>query len=340
MPRRFRLLSAAIVAAVATMPLATSLARAETAELRIVRQFGLAFLPIMVMNSEKLYEKRAAELGIETKPVYMTLGSNTAVNEALISGSVNIVTNGPPGFLTLWSRAKGSSSEIKCIASLVSQSSWLNTRDPNIKSIRDFTDKDRIALSAIKVSIPAIILQMAAAKEFGQAEYGRLDKLTVSLSHPDGMSMLLNGKTEINSHFTSPPFQNIERKTSGVHTILTSEDVMGGPSTWSLLFTTVKFKNENPKAIKAFVTALDDAQKFIKANPDKAADIYLASSKEGGATKADILQILGDGSINYTLAPQKMMVYANFLKEVGMLKSVPENWKELFFEYVQGLPGD
>jgi NitT/TauT family transport system substrate-binding protein len=146
----------------------------------------------------------------------MTLGSNTAVNEALISGSVNIVTNGPPGFLTVWSRAKGSSSEIKGIASLVSQSSWLNTTDPNIKSIRDFTDKDRIALSAIKVSIPAIILQMAAAKEFGQSEYSRLDKLTVSLSHPDGMSMLLNGKTEINSHFTSPPFQNIEMKTPGV----------------------------------------------------------------------------------------------------------------------------
>ena len=337
--RHLHLLSAAVIA-VATMPLNTAPAKAETAELRIVRQFGLAFLPIMVMDAEKLYEKRATEQGIETKPVYMTLGSNTAVNEALISGSVNIVTNGPPGFLTLWSRAKGSSSEIKGIASLVSQSSWLNTTDPNIKSIRDFTDKDRIALSAIKVSIPAIILQMAAAKEFGQAEYSRLDRLTVSLSHPDGMSMLLNGKTEINSHFTSPPFQNIERKTPGVHTILTSEEVMGGPSTWSLLFTTVKFKNENPKAIKAFAQALDDAQKFIKANPDKAADIYLASSKEGGATKPDILKILGDGSINYTLVPQKIMVYANFMKGVGTLKSIPDNWKEPFFEYVQDLPGN
>src|SRR6202030_1468423 len=113
--------------------------------------------------------------------------------------------------------------------------SWLNTSDPKVKSIRDFTDKDRIALSAIKVSIPAIILQMAAAKEFGLAEYGRLDKLTVALSHPDGMSMLVNKKTEISAHFTSPPFQNIEMKTPGVHTVLTSEQVMGGPSTWSIL---------------------------------------------------------------------------------------------------------
>jgi NitT/TauT family transport system substrate-binding protein len=334
-----RLILAAVIA-FAAMPLVAAPAKAETAELRIVRQFGLAFLPIMVMDAEKLYEKRAAELGIDTKPVYMTLGSNTAVNEALISGSVNIVTNGPPGFLTVWSRTKGSSSEIKGISSLVSQSSWLNTADPKVKSIRDFTDKDRIALSAIKVSIPAIILQMAAAKEFGQAEYTRLDKLTVSLSHPDGMSMLLNGKTEISAHFTSPPFQNIEMKTPGVHTILTSEEVMGGPSTWSILFTTVKFKNDNPKAIQAFVRALDDAEKFIKASPDKAADIYLSSSKEGGATREDILKILGDGSIIYTMAPQKIMTYANFMKSVGTLKSIPENWKEPFFEYVQDLAGN
>ena len=55
----------------------------------------------------------------------------------------------------------------------------------------DFTKKDKIAVPTVKVSTQAIVLQMAAAKEFGQAEYTRLDKLTVSLSHPDGMSMLL-----------------------------------------------------------------------------------------------------------------------------------------------------
>lgn len=332
------LLSAAVIA-FAAMPFASAPVKAEAAELRVVRQYGLAFLPIMVMDAEKLYEKRAAELGIQTKPIYMTLGSNTAVNEALISGSVDIVTNGPPGFLTVWSRTKGTSSEIKGIASLVSQSSWLNTRNPKVKSIRDLTDSDRIALSAIKVSIPAIILQMAAAKEFGQAEYSRLDKLTVSLAHPDGMSMLLNGKTEITAHFTSPPFQNIEMNTPGIHTILTSEQVMGGPSTWSILFTTVKFKNENPKAIQAFVSALDDAHKLIKANPQKASDIYLASSKEGGATRNDVLKILADGSIDYTLVPQKIMVYARFMKGVGTLKSIPDDWKEPFFEYVHDLPG-
>jgi NitT/TauT family transport system substrate-binding protein len=316
-------------------------ARAETAQLRIARQYGLAFLPMVVMQAQNFYDKRAAELGISTKAEIVTMGNNMAVNEALISGSIDIVTNGPPGFLTVWSRTKGTSNEIKGIVSMVSQSSWLNTRDPNIKSIKDLKSTDRIALSAIKVSIPAIILQMAAAKEWGMSEYARLDPLTVSLPHPDGMSMLVSGKSEISSHFTAPPFQNMELKTPGVHTILTSEQVMGGPSNWSILFTSTSFKNQNPNAILAFVRALDDAQKFIKAHPDQAADMYLANSKEGGATKQNVLDILSNGSINYTLVPQKIMTYAKFMNAVGTLKVLPTSWQEPFFpDYVKDLPGD
>ncbi|TCT06774.1 ABC transporter substrate-binding protein [Aquabacter spiritensis] len=334
-----RLGGALLVSAACFAPMASP-AFAETSEIRIVKQYGLAFLPLMVMEREKLFEKRAAALGIDTKPVYMTLGNNTAANEALISGSVNVITNGPPGFLTVWSRTKGTPSEVKGIASLLSQSSWLNTRNPDVKTIKDFTEKDRIALSAVKISIPAIILQMAAAKEWGQSEYKKLDPLTVSLPHPDGMSALLSGKTEITAHFTSPPFQNIEVKTPGVHTVLTSEEVMGGPSTWSILFSTVKFKEENPKTMQAFVEGLADAQALINADKSKAADIYLSFAKEGGAKKEDIVALLSDPGTNYTMTPQKIMKYAEFLKTVGSLKVIPATWNEPFFEYVQTLPGD
>jgi ABC-type nitrate/sulfonate/bicarbonate transport system substrate-binding protein len=335
---RFGALALTALASLSTL---ISGANAETAQLRIARQYGLAFLPMVVMQAQKFYDQRAAELGIQTKAEIVTMGNNTAVNEALISGSVDIVTNGPPGFLTVWSRTKGSSNEVKGIVAMVSQSSWLNTRDPNIKSIKDFKSSDRIALSAIKVSIPAIILQMAAAKEWGMSDYARLDPLTVSLPHPDGMSMLVSGKSEISSHFTAPPFQNMEVKTAGVHTILTSEQVMGGPSNWSVLFTSTNFKTQNPKAIQAFVRALDDSIKFIKAHPSEAADIYLAGSKEGGVTKQEVLDILGNGSIDYTLVPQKIMTYAKFMHGVGTLKVMPASWKEPFFpDYVQDLPGD
>jgi NitT/TauT family transport system substrate-binding protein len=329
-----------VLIACAAGPFAPSPSRADTGEIRIAKQYGLAYLPLIVMESEKLYEKHAAELGISTRPVYTTLGNNTAVNEALLAGSVDVVTNGPPGFLIFWSRTKGTKNEIRGIAPLLSQSSWLNTRDPNIKSIRDFTDKDRIALTAIKTSGPAILLQMAAAKAFGEREYGKLDALTVSLPHPDGMNLLIAGKTEITAHFTAPPYQTIEAKQPGIHTILTSEDVMGGPSTFNLLFTTSKFEQDNPKAVEAFVKALGDAQSFIRDSKDRAADMYIAASGNSSIAKADVLGMLNDPGIQYTLTPQKMMAYATFMMRIGTLKVAPESWKDLFFTYIHSQPGD
>jgi NitT/TauT family transport system substrate-binding protein len=315
-------------------------ARADIGELRIAKQYGLAYLPLIVMENEKFYEKRAAELGIATKPVFVTLGNNTAVNEALISGNIDVVTNGPPGFLIFWARTKGTKNEVRGIAPLLSQSSWLNTRDPNIKSIRDFTDKDRIALSAVKTSGQAVLLQMAAAKAFGEKEYGKLDPLTVSLPHPDGMNMLLAGKTEITAHFTGPPYQNIEAEKPGIHTILRSEDVMGGPSTFNLLFTTVKLEQSNPKAIEALVKALGDAESFIRNNKGKAAEMFMAAGGGSNLPKAEVLSLLDDPGIQYTLTPQKMMIYATFMARSGTLKVVPSSWKDLFFSYIHDQPGD
>ncbi len=327
----------ALAAGLAT---AASAAMAETAEIRIAKQYGLAYLPLMIMENQKLYEKRAAELGITTKPVYMTLGTNTAANEALISGNLDVITNGPPGFLLFWSKTKGTRNEIKGIAPLLSQSMWLNTRDPNVKSVRDLTDKDRIAITAVKTSTPAVLLQMAAAKAYGDAEYAKFDPLTVSLSHPDGMNLLLAGKTEITGHFTSPPFQNTEVKTPGIRTILTSEEVMGGPSTFNLLFTTAKFGEDNPKAVEAFVKSLDDAQTFIRNNKEKAAEIYIEMSNSKNTSKADIVELLNDPGTVYSLTPQKFMTFVSFLKRIGSMKTTPDSWKDLFFVYVHNQPGD
>lgn len=335
--RTLRFGLAFVVCAAALAPASPSLA--DSGQIRIAEQYGLAYLPLIVMEKQKLYEKRAAELGIATKPVYTTLGNNSGANDALLSGSVDVITNGPPGFLIFWARTKGTRNEVKGIAPLLSQSSWLNTRNPNIKSVRDFTPNDRIALTAAKNSGPAVLLQMAAAKAFGEKQYDKLDSLVVSLPHPDGMNMLLAGKTEVTAHFTSPPYQNIEARTPGIHTILTSEDVMGGPSTFNLLFTSVKFEQDNPKAVEALVKALGDAQSFIKANKDQAADIYLAAAGSS-MSKAEVVSLLNDPGIQYTLTPQKMMAYATFMKRVGTLKAVPDNWKDMFFSFVHDQPGD
>ncbi len=54
------------------------------------------------------------------------------------------------------------------ISTLNSQPFRLNTRDPDIKTVRDFSGRDKIALPAIKVSVQAGTLEMAAAQELGR----------------------------------------------------------------------------------------------------------------------------------------------------------------------------
>ena len=109
----------------------------------------------------------------------------TAVNEALISGNVDIGSGGVPGLLTLWARTKGTPQEVRGISALSSQPFLLNTRDPNIKTIKDFKDSDRIAVPAVKSSVQALTLQMEAAKLFGAKDFEKLDPLTVSMTPPD-----------------------------------------------------------------------------------------------------------------------------------------------------------
>ena len=98
---------------------------------------------------------------------------------------------------------------------------------------------DKIAVTAIKVSIPALVMQMYAARKYGSAEATRFDKYTVTMTHPDARHRAAVGAaTGISAHFTSPPFHQRERKDPQVRTIMTSDDVMGGSTTFTMLSTT------------------------------------------------------------------------------------------------------
>ena len=101
----------------------------------------------------------------DVKVSWFKFNGPTAVNEALISGNVDVGSGGVPGLLHLWSRTKGTPQEVRGISALSSQPFLLNTTDPAIKTIKDFKDSDRIAVPAVKSSVQAITLQMAAAKE-------------------------------------------------------------------------------------------------------------------------------------------------------------------------------
>ena len=128
----------------------------------------MGYLQLNVMDHQKLIEKHAAALGLpDVKVSWFKFNGPTAVNEALISGNIDIGSGGVPGLLVLWSSTKGTPQEVRGISALSSQPFLLNTSDTNIKTIKDFKDSDRIAVPAVKSSVQAITLQMEAAKLSG-----------------------------------------------------------------------------------------------------------------------------------------------------------------------------
>jgi NitT/TauT family transport system substrate-binding protein len=215
---------------------------------------------------------------------------------------------------------------------------FLNTRNPAINSIRDFTDKDRIALPAIKIAAQAIILQMAAAKEWGDASFAKLDPLTVSMTHPDGMITLLSGKGEINSHFTSPPFQYRELAAPGIHRVLDSSAVLGGPMSFNVTATTGKFRAANPKLYDAFLAALAEATTRINDDMPQAAELYRRVTKDQTSAE-DLVAMMKQPGVEFTLVPKGVAPIAAFMFKVGTIKTNPASWKDLFFANVHDQAG-
>jgi len=335
MGRRVAILSCAAGALLA----AVAAAAAQVPEVRFARQFSMSYLQFNLMERQRLVEKHAKAAGIaQVKVVWATFNSPAAMNDALLSGSVDIVSGGVPGLLTIWSRTQGTANAVKGIAAFTSQPILLNSRNPNIRGIADFTDQDKIALPAVKVSIQAIILQMAAAKAWGRANFAKLDPITVGMSPPDATVALLSGSGDIASVFSVPPFQNQQLETPGIHTVLNSFEVFGGPHTLTVAWTTSQFRDRNPVLYKALIGAWEEATEMLGKDV-KAASQYWIEDVKAKMTVDKVAEVATGPRVKWTMVPESIMPLAEFMHSVGSIKAMPSGWKDVFFPEIHALPG-
>ena len=305
--------------------LTATAAFAEASTLHVAKQFGLGYIQFMIMEDQKFVEKHAKEAGLgDIKVEWNTFRSSDVMNDALISGNLDFACLGVPGLATIWSKTRGNY-DVRAASGLNALPLFLNVRDPSINSIKDFKESHRIAVPAVKVSMQALMLQMAAAKEWGEKEYQKLDHLTVSLAHPDATAMMLGGKSEVIANFSSYPFQARQLKEPGVKKITSSVEILGGPSSFNVIATTAKFRNDNPKLYRAFLAGLQEATDFVNRDKDKAADIYIKVSGDK-TPKADILEIMNDREVKFTTEVFNLGIFTDFMAKVGSLKNPPKDW--------------
>jgi NitT/TauT family transport system substrate-binding protein len=312
--------------------IAPALACAEVTELKIpLGAGGFGFLPLHMMQKYNLIEKYAEEAGLKVTITWSSMGGPAVMNDALLSGSAHFISAGPPAFLTLWDRTRGNVG-VKSIAAISSMPMRLNARLAQLKSLDGITGAQKIAVTAVKVSIPSIIMQMVAEKKYGRDAVFRFDPSTVSMAHPDALIALISGNSEIVGHWASAPFDQRELKDPAIRTIMNSDDVMGGSTTFTMMSTTSKFQTENPKLTAAVLKALKEAQQMIADDKRNAASVLLESMGGKGWSVDELVAILNDPATKYTTKPENVLKYAAFMNEIGTLKNKPAAIAELFFD--------
>lgn len=311
---------------------------AEVDKVVLARQHGIGYLQLAVMDEMQLVQKHLAKAGLgATKVDWARFATGAAANDAMLSGRLHFAAGGTGPAFILWDKTRGNI-KVRGVAALSSMPNLLVTRLARIKTIRDFDNSTKIAMAGAGSSVQTIYLQMAASEVWGIENFRKLDSLMINLPHPEGLSAMLSGASDVSSTFTTPPFQYVALENKDVHVVLNSYDIMGGPNTFLMVWASETFRNANPKTYQAVFDALKEATDWINANRKQAAELYVKDT--GGKESVDsILKMLNDPAIRMTLTPERVLPYAQFMHKIGTLKNRPESWKDLFFPEVHGLPG-
>ena len=323
-PNRLRLVFGALIASCAMLAAVPS--RAEVTEVRIGIQFGLIYLPVLVADAQGFFAEQAKKAGLpDFKVTVQRFSGSPAITDAVLSGNIDIGAFGSPGLLIAWEKTKGHQ-DVAGLAALGANAFILETNKPQIKSLADFGDNDQIAVPAT-TSPQAVVMRMGAEKTFG--DYRRLDRLLVSMPHPDATAALLSGQI-ISGYVATAPFTAILKKSDKIHVVTTSKEILGEEMTGVALGAGKKFIDANPALARVVIAAVEDGMKFIAQDPAAAADLYI-KSEASKTPKEDIVALLTDGAIVFSVAPTGLVKLANFMAKTGELKAPPNSWQDVFF---------
>jgi NitT/TauT family transport system substrate-binding protein len=310
---------------------------AEMGQVKVATQIGLPYLPLIVMQHDKLWERKAKENGLTLDVEYARLGGGAPLNDALISDSVQVVSAGVAPLLTTWDRTR-TNYRVKALSAINASPMHLLTNKPNIRSIMDFGDSDRIALPSIRISIQAIVLAMGVEQAFGPGKWNALDSIQVAMAHPEAYAALTSRAASITGYMASSPFQERALQQPGIAKVIDSYKILGGPSTLSVIYAKSDFVEKNPKLVDAFMAAQKAAVASIRNDLPGAIDKYFAVTSDK-TSRAIVEEILKSKDYDFDIHPKATMPVADFMVRTGILKVKPASWKDFFFDTVKNEPG-
>lgn len=278
------------------------------AQLTIVQQYGMAYAPLKVIEEQDLIEKNYDG---EVEVDYQILNSGSSINDAFVSGDVDVGLMGVAPAIT------GSLNEgvpYKICSNVSAQPHRLMTNDPSIKTLEDIGEQDQIALVNIG-SIQHILLAMAAKEQLGDAH--ALDNNIVAMAHPDGMTALLN--KSVKCQLTTSPYVFKEEAEEGISEVEAIESVWPDGNSFIVACASTDLHDNNPELYDAVNAAIADAVDFINENPEEAAEMLCVDEDVDAET---FLGWLEDPACQYSTELKGVSTMAKFMTEEGFLEDL------------------
>lgn len=274
----------------------------------IGEQYGIAYAPLNIMKELGILEKKLPQVRIDWKQ----FGGPTAIRESMLSGEVDL------GFMGVGPVLIGidNGMEWKYATGISSNEVAIVTADPNIRTLKDFSPQDRIAILSPGCT-QHILLCMLAEEQLGDPH--ALDSQLVSMSHPDAMQALLSG-TEITAHIATPPYIQQEIQ-AGMSVMITGEEIMGQPFTFISGVAMTDFYEHHRDWYDAFIQALDESIDYINNNMEECVRIL---APVYGVSEEDLLaQMTYNGTI-YSNRLDGVEKISAAMKNMGITSDNPD----------------
>lgn len=291
--------------------------RKEEKTIGIAEQFGIAYAPLQIMKEKKLLEEKLPGVTINWKQ----FGGPTGIREGMLNGEIDFGFMGVAPVLIgidngmKWRYATGISANEVAIV----------TADPDVKSLKDFAEKDRIAILS-PACTQHVLLCMLAGQQLGDAH--ALDNQLVSMSHPDSVNALLSG-TEITAHVSTPPYITQELS-GGMHVMATGEEIMGKPFTFITGVAMEDFYRDHRDYYDAFLEALNESIDYINDNREEAVQLL---APVYGITEEELSEQMGYNGTIYSGELSGIETFSARMKEMGFINE-DRPMKDLVFENV------
>ncbi len=271
--------------------------------IRIAQQYSMQYAPVYVMKEMQLLEKELPGVKLE----WTKFGSGAAMNEALISGQLDLGFMGvPPALIAI---DKGADYRIACGISVPPSEVVVNP-STGIESLEDINAEHKIAVPGVG-STQHIYLSMAAKEKFDDPKH--FDNNLVAMSHPDAYTALISG-TDVSAHFSNMPYIDLEIQ-EGMKSIISAEDLGGGAS---IIGVSSKNLHDNEAAYNALMKALAKAIELINNGDEEAMKIISETEKLDIETANRYVKWPG---LKFTSDLYKVDELAEFMLEAGYLKN-------------------